>query len=231
MASDTPEARYAIYFVPAAETELYQFGAAVLGYDAYTGRDTPSIRAVDPGWADRVREPRVYGFHATLKPPFRLAAGVTAAELQAELGVFARSQSTIAAGRLVVRVLGSFVALVLEANCAAIDTLAADCVQHFDRFRAPINEKERARRLSAPLTARQKIHLDRWGYPYVFGDFRFHMSLTGPLPVDDRALILRRLTEEFASRLSAPHFVVDRIVIAQQCGGAFRVVQSTLLGA
>lgn len=229
MASDTPEARYAIYFVPAAETALYQFGAAVLSYDAYTGRDTPYIRTVDPNWPDRVREPRVYGFHATLKPPFRLAADVSAVELQAEFGVFARSRSTIAAGRLEVRALGSFVALVLEANCAAIDTLAADCVRHFDRFRAPICQQERARRLNAPLTERQKVHLDRWGYPYVFDDFRFHMSLTGPLPVDDRAPVLRRLTEEFASRPAAQRLVVDRMVIARQCGGAFRIVQSALL--
>lgn len=230
MASDTPEARYAIYFVPAAETALYQFGAAVLGYDAYTGRDTPYIRAVDPGWPDRVCEPRVYGFHATLKPPFRLATDLSAVELQAEFGAFARSQARIVAGRLGVRALGSFVALVLETNCAAIDTLASECVRHFDRFRAPINQEERARRLNAPLTERQKVHLDRWGYPYVFDDFRFHMSLTGPSPVDDRAPVLRRLTEEFASRVAAPRLVVDRMVIAQQCGGAFCVVQSELLG-
>lgn len=230
MASETPEARYAIYFVPAAETVLYQFGAAVLGYDAYTGLDTPYVRGVDPDWPDRVREPRVYGFHATLKPPFRLATNVTAAELQAEFSLFARSRSTITAGPLVVRVLGSFVALVLDTNCAAIDNLAADSVPHFDRFRAPINEQERVRRLSAPLTARQKLHLDRWGYPYVFDDFRFHMSLTGPLPVDNRAPVLRRLTEEFANRLGAPRLVVDRMVIARQCGDAFRIVQSALLG-
>ena len=33
--------RYAIYFVPAADQPLFRFGRAVLGYDCYTGEETP----------------------------------------------------------------------------------------------------------------------------------------------------------------------------------------------
>jgi hypothetical protein len=61
--------RYAIYFIPAADSALYRFGAAVLGYDCYTGND---LDFPDPlpmetaAWRDLTREPRRYGFHATL---------------------------------------------------------------------------------------------------------------------------------------------------------------------
>ena len=46
------EPRYAIYFVPPANSDLHRFGAGFLGYDCYTGEDarpTPaSIRPPGP---------------------------------------------------------------------------------------------------------------------------------------------------------------------------------------
>src|SRR6266436_2078374 len=74
--------RYAIYFVPAPDTALYRFGAGALGYDCFTGADMATLDTlpVDAGaWRELTREPRRYGFHATLKAPFRLAEGRTEA--------------------------------------------------------------------------------------------------------------------------------------------------------
>lgn len=231
MNTNTLEPRYAIYFVPAPETALYQFGASVLGYDVYGGRDVPSIAPADPNWPDKVREPRIYGFHATLKAPFRLAAGADEAALKAKVDALARSQSAIDAGALEVCALGPFIALAPAAPCPALDQLAAACVQHVDCFRAPMSEQERARRLASPLTERQKINLDRWGYPYVFDDFRFHMTLTGPLARNDRAQARQWLTAEFARRPEAQRLVLDRMVIARQAGGAFCVIHGAALRA
>jgi len=229
MSANAPDPRYAIYFVPDPETELYRFGASVLGYDAYTGSDVPLIRNAAPDWPDKIREPRAYGFHATLKPPFRLLEGRIASDLEAALDTFAKSQSRIDLGPVEVRSIGSFIALVPVAPRAALLQLAGACVQHFDRFRAPMSEPERARRLAAPLTKSQMINLGRWGYPYVFDDFQFHMTLTGPLADDDRAQTLQWLTAEFASRRAVQRLVLDRLVIALQTGPAFRVVHVALL--
>jgi hypothetical protein len=33
--------------------------------------------------------------------------------------------------------------------------------------------------VAAGLNQSQVANLDRWGYPYLFADFRFHMTLTG----------------------------------------------------
>src|SRR5229473_956510 len=70
--------RYAIYFSPEDATALGRFGRQWLG-----GADA---RAAVPGFsldrlAEITAEPRRYGFHATLKPPFALAAGSSAREL------------------------------------------------------------------------------------------------------------------------------------------------------
>src|SRR5262249_30663264 len=56
---------------------------------------------------------------------------------------------------------------------------------------------EREQRLSAGLSERQIENLDRWGYPYVFEDFRFHLTLTGPIDAERRASILALLQARF----------------------------------
>ncbi|HMJ45461.1 MAG TPA: phosphonate metabolism protein, partial [Pseudolabrys sp.] len=93
MNTSGPEPRYAIYFVPGTDSELYRFGASVLGYDCYTGRDIALIDGADASsWSEFVREPRIYGFHATLKAPFYLAKGSNEADLERAVLDFAADQ-------------------------------------------------------------------------------------------------------------------------------------------
>ena len=227
-----PEPRYAIYFVPGADTALYQFGASVLGYDCYGGRDVALIDgAASWPWAKLVSEPRRYGFHATLKPPFRLAAGQRAADLERALASFAADHDAVPLGDLVIRELGAFIALVPKAAPAQLAEFANACVRDFDRFRAPLSAAERERRMAATLSARQIEHLERWGYPYVFEDFRFHMTLTGSLPQPERQRVLEFLREKFEQGLNAGPFTLDRIVIARQVGNGapFLVISSSSL--
>jgi Protein of unknown function (DUF1045) len=208
----------------------WEFGASVLGYDIYSGQVVPSFAIFDPCWHDKVHEPSIYGFHATLKPPFRLTTGADEAELKTNLEALFRSQRAIDVGRLEVRTLGSFIALVPATPCPALDQLAATCVQYVDHFRAPMSGQERARRLESRLSERQRINLDRWGYPYVFDDFHFHMTLTGPLADQDRAQAKQTLTAEFACRPAAQLLVMDRLVIARQTDSAFCVIHVVSLG-
>jgi putative phosphonate metabolism protein len=224
-------ARYAIYFVPGADSALYRLGAAVLGYDCYGGADLAPPSALDAAtWPAFVREPVVYGFHATLKAPFYLAEGVREGALVEAVHEFAARRFPVNVGDLAVREIGNFVALVPAVPCAALDDLAATCVAHFDRFRGPLAANDRARRLTSPLTPRQIAHLDRWGYPYVFDDFRFHMTLTGSLSDTDRQKALPLLRDIFSH--ARKEFVVDRLVIArQQSGARFRIIHPAPLSA
>ncbi|MFA6264915.1 MAG: DUF1045 domain-containing protein [Pseudolabrys sp.] len=227
-------ARYAIYYVPAAATALYRFGAAVLGYDAYRGADCGYLDGVDKtAWRALVREPRVYGFHATMKPPMRLMNGAGEGDLEEAFLTFAAKHTPFDAGQLVVRELGSFIALVPEAPRAALNNLADACVTNFDRFRARMTEQELARRLTPGLSDRQIEHLYRWGYPHVFEDFRFHMTLTGALAVQKRTAAFRFLCEKFEQVPEAAALTVDRLVIARQSepGTPFTVLREAALGA
>lgn len=64
--------RYAIYCAP-PEGAFAGAAARWLGWDVQRARAVaqPDI----PGLADDTAAPRRYGFHGTLKPPFRLARG------------------------------------------------------------------------------------------------------------------------------------------------------------
>lgn len=212
----TARPRYAVYYAPAPDDPLWRFGSSVIGRDASRGESVePPPLGFDPGiWASWTAEPRRYGFHATLKPPFRLATGLTEADLLAAAADFAAARRAFPITGLRVAAIGSFLALVPAGPEPELDRLAADAVVAFDRFRAPPEPEETAKRLAAPLSARQRDHLDRWGYPYVFEDFRFHMTLTGRLPDDRRGSVAAALTAAFGALGGARE--IDAVTLFRQ---------------
>ena len=219
--------RYAIYFVPAPDTALYRFGAGALGYDCFTGADIAPLDAlpVDAGaWRELTREPRRYGFHATLKAPFRLAEGRTEGELIGEFVEFSETIDSAPTIEPAVCLLQHFVAIVPVAVGAGLDRLAASCVKHFDGFRAPLTGDDRSRRLATHLTARQIGHVERWGYPYVLEDFRFHMTLTGPLSADRQEPMLAYLQGGLACSHGDGPIKIDRLALLRQDSPVARFV-------
>ncbi|HBS50755.1 MAG TPA: phosphonate metabolism protein [Rhodobacteraceae bacterium] len=213
--------RFAIYYMP-PEGPLADFGASWLGWDAAHGRpgDQPDL----PGLDDVTMTPRKYGFHATLKPPFRLAAGRDAAALDRAVAALAAECAPASASGLRLSRLGRFLALTPEGDAAGIDRVAAACVRGLDGFRAPASEAELARRRAARLSDRQEALLARWGYPYVMEEFRFHMTLTGRLPQAEIARWVA-LLEARLPALPAP-FVLDQVALmGERADGRFELIQ------
>jgi putative phosphonate metabolism protein len=199
--------RYALYAVPAAGHPLWQAASAWLGRDAETGAEPAPIL---PPWLERehwreiTAEPRRYGFHGTLKPPMTLAAGETSSGLEAALAEFAAGQKAPPPVRLEVAAIAGFVALLPAPPAPALMGLADLCVEHFDRFRAPAAEAELARRRQAGLSPVQDAHLLRWGYPYVFDQFRYHMTLSGRLHAPERDRVIGWLRTSLGPVLKMP---------------------------
>jgi len=227
--------RYAIYFVPRADSAVYRFGAAALGYDCYTASDIDfpdPLPIPQPAWSELTSEPRRYGFHATLKAPFFLADDIGEAALVAGFDAVCRTTALPVVFAPAVTVVEGFVAIVPAAPEPAIDRLAAACVTAFDRFRAPLSAHERARRMSTRLSPRQADQLDRWGYPYVFEDFRLHLTLTGRLATERQDAVLRYLREHFAA-LHASVVRIDRLTLLRQerPDARFVVIRQAGIGA
>ncbi|MCK1357702.1 DUF1045 domain-containing protein [Bradyrhizobium sp. 199] len=220
--------RYAIYFAAGADDALTRFGAELLGYDAYTGDElafpADALR-VAPDWRDVSADPRKYGFHATLKAPMALASGKTEAELIAACAMFAGRARPPPVIRPVVDAISGFIAVIPAEPVEALQALAADCVREFDSFRAALSAEDRARRRPEKLSERQRDHLDRWGYPYVMEEFRFHMTLTGRLDAERRGPILEMLRARFAA-LGIETLEIDRIALFKQddAKARFRII-------
>jgi len=225
--------RYAIYYASPPDSDLDRFGAEHLGYDAWSGADLPFPEAVVgavPDWRALTEDPRKYGFHATLKAPMALADGKTETELFAACAAFADSPRPVPAVKPDVQSISGFIAVVPGEPSPDLQQFAADCVNAFDGFRAPLTPADRARRNPAKLTPRQCDYLDRWGYPYVMEEFRFHMTLTGRLDATRREPILAMLQARFAG-LGIESIAIDRLVLFRQNDKAsrFRIIGQWLL--
>ncbi len=218
--------RYALYYAPAQGCRLARLGAQWLGRDAETGAvfDPP---AAAPALAHGgiTASPRRYGLHGTLKPPMRLAAGRSASELMREAGALAESYAPIALGRLRVARIGRFLALVPEAPPPALNTFAAVVVEALDGYRAPATDSELARRRAAGLTPRQEALLERWGYPYVMEELRFHVTLTGPLEDGEIEPVTAAAEAHFAPALAQTHVMASLAVFGEDADGVFHLVR------
>ena len=221
--------RWAIYFAPAAGTALHDFGSRWLGRDAASGATVPqpAVPGLDPGrLAALTEDARRYGFHATLKAPFHLKNERSLAELEAAAQDFAAARAPIVV-RLGLRSLGGFLALMTTPPDSRVTTLAADVVRELDGFRALPSDAELARRREADLSAQQEALLQRWGYPFVMGEFRFHMTLSSRLPDGPEREAIVAALEPRAAAVTRDPVAIDAIAlfVQERKGGAFVMVR------
>jgi len=208
--------RYAIYYAPEPGSTLDRLGSELLGYDAYRGVALSFSDGMEfTDWRELTQDPRKYGFHATLKAPMALAPGKDEDQLLAACAAFAGEPRAIPVIEPVVDRISGFIALVPAKPSAVLQGLAADCVRAFDPFRAGLTENDRARRNPSKLSDRQVGYLDRWGYPYVFEEFRFHMTLTGRVDAYRAPGIVAMLRGRLLDVTREP-LMVDRLALFRQ---------------
>ncbi len=200
--------RHAAYFAPAPDSAAWRLGTQWLGRCPHSGQEL--AQPLPAGWdadafALRTREPRRYGWHATLKAPFALGGDGSTVFLRtgfSDLAAGVRSPFTLA---LTLAQVGNFLALVPREPCAPLQALADACVRQLHPFAASLPPAEIARRSRGGLSARQQEMLAQWGYPYVLQDFAFHMTLTDTLDglsEAQTAQLVQHATHWFAPLLS-----------------------------
>lgn len=218
--------RYAVYFAPRTRTALGRFGVAWFGRDAEACGPAPGLAV--PGLPlareDIVAAPRRYGFHGTLKAPFRLAPGVRPQDVCAGVAMLATRFAPFDVP-LKLTSFGPFLALTPAVECAVLHALAAACVEDLDELRAPLAPAEVARRRAAGLTRRQEELLDAWGYPFVLDEFDFHLTLTGPLSPQAHAATRLALGPALAAALSEPMAFEDICLFGEADDGMFHVIE------
>jgi hypothetical protein len=220
--------RIALYYAPEAHDPLHKRASAWLGRDAVSGAILPQNLVQGVDIQEITADARGYGFHATLKPPFRLQGDVQAA-LQTARDFAARTAS-FTLPPLHITDLDGFLALREAAPCPALQALADGAVSALDAHRAPATEAEIARRKPEKLSLRQREYLAAWGYPYVFAEWRFHMTLTRRLTPAEKAIILPAVTEALGDAPALTRSVSDICIFAQAAPGApFTILERLML--
>ncbi len=224
-----PGARVALYWAPDLDDALHALGAGWLGRDAESG--APVRQPTLPGFdlAALTAAPRLYGLHATLKPPFR--ANASWQELLTAAERVAAATQPFALPPLTVAELDGFLALRESAPCPALHQLAEACVRGLDPYRQAADATETARRRQAGLTARQDAYLQRWGYPYVLEEWRFHVTLTRRLEAVERDAILPFAAGHFAAAAGRTRICHQLTLFTQaEPGAPFRIAERFSLG-
>ena len=223
--------RYTLYWTP-DPGPLAGAGAAWLGWDPEAGEAVahPAVAGLPVPLEAMTGTPRKYGLHATIKPPFALAPGTAAAGLDAAAAALCARLAPVALPGLTVAAIGPWVVLVPEGDTAALDAMAAAVVEGLDAFRAAPDAAEIARRNPDALTPRLRALLDRWGYPHVMEEFRFHVTLAGPLPPADVAPVQAVAAARFAPLLPQPFAVTGLTLLGEGADGRFRILRRYPLG-
>lgn len=202
--------RYAIFFTPAGA--FADWGSAWLGWDSANGHCVPHPHIADVDVACITATPRKYGLHATLKAPFQILQGASLEQLHEAATKFASQHATFDIGAMDVRHDNGFVALRPKNTPKELRDFAASTVHAFDTIRAPLTDVDIARRRQTSLTARQDQQMLEFGYPYIFDDFHFHLTLSSDLLEQQAAVVIAALVLQLGPIVPTP-FVIDAITL------------------
>jgi hypothetical protein len=214
--------RYAVYYAPREGAFAFRANEW-LGRELGNPRDLP--QPVLPGIGDPrsiTAEPRRYGFHGTIRAPFRPADGVDDDLIRTAVSNLAARLYPVTCEGLRIEVLHGFIALTPVGCEAALLQLGAAVVEGTNDLRAPLTEAEIARRRPDRLSSRQRELLDRWGYPHVMEEFRFHLTLTDRL--DDPEPVRAALEGHFNPVLPRPFMVEDLCLFGEDLSGRFHLI-------
>lgn len=209
--------RFAVYYAP-------PLGDFATRANLWLSDAAPAFPGLPRAPAELTAAPRRYGFHGTIKAPFRLADGTDPNMLQTDLAALAARLSPVRMAGLRLEILKGFLALIPEGNETDLLALGAEVVSRLDPLRAPLTEAEIARRRPDRLTARQRELLARWGYPYVMEEFRFHLTLTDDLPADMAQSTAAILGPWFAEVLPRPFDITDLCLFGEDNAGQFHLL-------
>ena len=228
--------RCAVYFVPDLDSPWWLAGSQWLGRCAASGQSMaqPPVTGVSPPqqWASTA-EPRRYGWHATLKAPFKVMPGENLRTVMTALQALANSMTAFELPSLQVSTSGGFMALRPVGDVSKLDAIAAACVTQLHRFAQPLSEVDLARRRLAPLTPEQDRLLMDWGYPYVLEAFEFHLSLTGRMDdmAEDSRAAWQQAAQAHFGHLGACRFEQLALFVEPERGADFQLHELVVLGA
>jgi len=216
--------RVALYYLPDPDDPLWAAGCAWLGWDSRRAHTVQ--RPQIPNLVKQTARASHYGLHATIKAP--MASATTLEVLLQSLRREIPRWKSFVLPSFCVSLEGGFLSLRLSNPCGQLQDFAAHCVRFFDRFRQPHDAVSLARRVRSEYSARQLGYLQQWGYPHVFEDFIFHLTLSDKNP---SAALSREAFHYFAPYLTISRtFSAIHLLLEEEPDKPMTVVESCYLG-
>lgn len=214
--------RYAVYYAPREGAFAFRANEW-LGREPGNHRDLPQPVLAGIGDPRGITGgPRRYGFHGTIRAPFRPAKGVDEETIRSTVSDLALRLAPVTCEGLRIETLHGFVALTPTGCEAALLDLGAAVVEGTNELRALLTEAEIVRRRLERLSPRQRELLDRWGYPHVMEEFHFHLTLTDRLDQPDP--VRAALEQYFAPVLPRPFVIEDLCLFGEDWSGRFHLM-------
>ncbi len=227
--------RYAICYTPQPGTALAAFGRSWFGRandgvtlqafsDAGLSGTSFAKLAVAPG--------RYTGLHAQFRTPFAPRDGIGLDAVKTRLINFAARRKPIDTGPLTLSRSGRSLVLRPVEATPALDWLAAQCVASFEDFAAPPSDTEREEFAGPQLSDYQRLLLESFGDPYVLSEYRFSITLTGPLDAAHLERVAQALWPVL-EEICASGVTVDGLSLCGDTGGRtpMRLIGRYHLGA
>lgn len=217
--------RFAVYYAP-RPGDFAERAAAWLGWDAALGHqvDHPTLTGLPIDLHDATREPRKYGFHGTIRAPFRLGPDVDFVQVDRDVAMLAARLPKVRCQGLQLENIHGFLALTPTGNRDALMELGAQVVEGTNHLRAPLSAAEVARRRPESLTERQRELMDLWGYPGVMEEFQFHLTLTGRLAPEVQPAFETAARDYFGPVLPDPFWIEDICLFGEAEDGSFHLL-------
>lgn len=220
--------RYAVYYAPRPGA-FADAAATWLGRNCETGLALP--QPASDGLTDTLfsltAKPRKYGFHGTLRAPFRPATGQDGASIaQAVAEMAAQLPPAQCVGLEVGNPYGFGVALKPIGVEVEILTLAASVVERTDHLRAQLTPEEIAQReRNENLNPRQREYLHRWGYPMVMEELSFQLTLSNRVTPEVQPIMEAAVARHFEGLLPMPFVIEDLCLFGEEAkSGMFRLL-------
>jgi hypothetical protein len=205
--------KFAVYFVPEAESDFYRVGSSLLGYDVRTcqaARMSPRVKAQLPGFEEGwVEYARPYGFHLTIGDAIDVDLDTLPQielELERVLGCF-NPEHPFILNQCKKKPVGFF--------GQQVAVLRYDANDHLMMFHALVTTRINVlgtgsgyldRYISNPgrWKPHQGLKIQRFFSPYVLDDYTPHFTVLNPYPGAEHERIKDVLSKEFAQFSKIP---------------------------
>lgn len=226
--------RYAVYYAPRAG-DFANATAAWLGRNCETGLalPQPAFEGLSDTLFSLTTKPRKYGFHGTLRAPFRPADAQDSVSIAAAVAAIAAHLSPARCDGLEVgNPYGFGVAFKPIGDETEILTLAASVVERTDHLRAQLTPEEIAQReRNENLNSRQQKYLHRWGYPMVMEELSFQLTLSNRVNSEVQIALEAAVALHFEGILPIPFVIEDLCLFGEEAEtGMFRLLNRYPIG-